>query len=271
MRATALCAPNGTRLPDAHYQLRWKPAAAATFAPEDSFALRDGGHTITGLPNGAEYRVFVATVPETPAAASSSGEVVWPFAELRGAPFPPPGAPQTRARTRWCRANWRLLDAPDNDGGTPILTYHLRWKPLVATSYAPADRAAVAAPALTYDITGLTDGAAYEVQIAAETIGGPGAYAAAVRGTPLLGVCDRSEEVHAEITLQTGRAGCAAVSAEDVRALTELDLSGGEIAALTANDFAGMRELQKLRLDGNELVNLPDGVFADLANCASCA
>ncbi|CAJ2377192.1 MAG: hypothetical protein IBGAMO2_50011 [Arenicellales bacterium IbO2] len=250
----------------AHYQLRWKPAAAATFAPEDSFALRDGGHTITGLPNGAEYRVFVATVPETPAAASSSGEVVWPFAELRGAPFPPPGAPQNARAdavvSGELAASW---DAPDNDGGTPILTYHLRWKPLVATSYAPADRAAVAAPALTYDITGLTDGAAYEVQIAAETIGGPGAYAAAVRGTPLLGVCDRSEEVHAEITLQTGRAGCAAVSAEDVRALTELDLSGGEIAALTANDFAGMRELQKLRLDGNELVNLPDGVFADLA------
>ena len=169
---------------NAHYQLRWKPAAAATFAPGDSHALRDTAHTISGLTNGVEYRVYVAAVPQTPSNTNSARENVWPFADAKAAPFPPPGAPQNVRVNPVSKSLSVVWSAPNDDGGKPIAKYRVRWKPLAATTFAPADRAEVAAPELRYDISGLTNGATYEVQVAAETSAGLGAYSGAVRGMP---------------------------------------------------------------------------------------
>ena len=57
---------------------------------------------------------------------------------------------------------------------------------------------------------------------------------------------------------------CADVTAEHLAAVTSLDLSGRDLSALQAGDFAGLDHLETLRLDNNRLTTLPHGVFAGL-------
>ena len=57
---------------------------------------------------------------------------------------------------------------------------------------------------------------------------------------------------------------CADVTAEHLAAVTSLDLSGRDLSALKAGDFAGLDHLETLRLDNNRLTTLPPGVFAGL-------
>ncbi|MDA7963024.1 MAG: fibronectin type III domain-containing protein, partial [Gammaproteobacteria bacterium] len=166
----------------AHYQVRWKPLGADAFAPGDAHASSGASYTITGLATGATYEVHVASVPGTPTAGSVFA--VWASSVARGGPPAAPGAPQSvqvRAENpRELSVSWA---APASDGGDPVVTYRLRWKAAEAAAYAPADRAAVNADTLAYAISGLADGGAYEVQVAAENAAIVGAYSAAVRGT----------------------------------------------------------------------------------------
>ena len=68
------------------------------------------------------------------------------------------------------------------------------------------------------------------------------------------------------IVAQTdGVESCAFVDADDLSAIRQLDLSERSIAALEADDFAGLNRLDELRLDGNALRSLPVGIFEDLA------
>ena len=57
---------------------------------------------------------------------------------------------------------------------------------------------------------------------------------------------------------------CADVTAEHLAAVTSLDLSGRDLSALKAGDFAGLDHLETLRLDNNRLTTLPKGVFTGL-------
>ena len=57
---------------------------------------------------------------------------------------------------------------------------------------------------------------------------------------------------------------CAAVTVKHLAAVTSLDLSGRDISALKAGDFAGLDHLETLRLDNNRLTTLPKGVFTGL-------
>ncbi|MDA7962906.1 MAG: fibronectin type III domain-containing protein, partial [Gammaproteobacteria bacterium] len=249
----------------AQYQLRWKLAAAATFAPEDALALGATRHTITGLQNGATYELRVATVPAAPV-ANMAANGMWGFAAARAAPFPPPSAPQNvrmlQAKPASLAVSW---SPPANNGGAPVFAYHLRWKLLSASDFAADDTAEVRAPALSYDITGLTNGEIYQVQVAAETLGGAGAYTASVQNFPQAGICDRTEQVHAEVVRQLALAGCAAVTDAHLRSIAEMNLQSKSISELTANAFAGMDNLEILRLHKNSLSALPAGLFSGLA------
>ena len=57
---------------------------------------------------------------------------------------------------------------------------------------------------------------------------------------------------------------CADVTAEHLATVTSLDLSGRDLSALKAGDFAGLDHLETLRLDNNRLMTLPSGVFVGL-------
>ena len=81
--------------------------------------------------------------------------------------------------------------------------------------------------------------------------------------TGAVGICGRTPAVHdALMALVPGASGCADVTAAQLAAITGLlDLSGQNITALAAGDFAGLPALTELGLYNNDLTTLPAGVF----------
>ena len=84
------------------------------------------------------------------------------------------------------------------------------------------------------------------------------------------GICERTKKVRDELLRLIGNnegtaVACADVTATHLAAITRtLDLSGQNIAALKAGDFAGLTSLTNLYLFNNALTTLPDDVFDDL-------
>ena len=80
------------------------------------------------------------------------------------------------------------------------------------------------------------------------------------------GICGRTEEVRDALLAQIpGGSDCAAVTDADLAAITDtLNLSGQNISALAAGDFAGLTGLTELYLNNNGLTTLPKDVFAGL-------
>ena len=80
------------------------------------------------------------------------------------------------------------------------------------------------------------------------------------------GICGRTDAVRdALMALVPGANGCADVTAAHLAAITGLlDLSGQNITALAAGDFAGLTALTELYLFDNDLTTLPDDVFDGL-------
>ena len=80
------------------------------------------------------------------------------------------------------------------------------------------------------------------------------------------GICGRTEEVRdALVALIPGVTECAAVTDANLAAITgPLDLSGQNITAVAAGDFAGLTGLIELYLNNNKLTTLRGDVFAGL-------
>ena len=80
------------------------------------------------------------------------------------------------------------------------------------------------------------------------------------------GICGRTEEVRDALVAQIpGVSDCAAVTDANLAAITgPLDLSGQNITALAAGDFAGLTALIELYLNNNKLTTLRGDVFAGL-------
>ncbi|MCY3588072.1 MAG: leucine-rich repeat domain-containing protein [Chloroflexi bacterium] len=83
---------------------------------------------------------------------------------------------------------------------------------------------------------------------------------------PELGICARTPALRDAIVAQIdGVHSCADIDADDLAAIRQLDLSERGIAALRADDFSGLTRLRELRLNGNALRSLPNGLFEGLA------
>ncbi|MCY4373533.1 MAG: fibronectin type III domain-containing protein, partial [Spirochaetaceae bacterium] len=131
------------------------------------------------------------------------------------------------------------------------------------------DLAGSGARTVSHALTGLTNETAYEVRVRARNANGAGVASAAVAATPRGGICLRTPMVRDAVLgalAARGRPGaCAQVTATHLASLAgSLDLSGQEIAALQAGDFAGLGALTGLDLSGNALAALPDGLLAGL-------
>ena len=160
-----------------NYRVRWKLASATNFAPADATTTgnRATSATITGLTNGSAYDVEVA-------AGNSNG--FGTAVTVQATPsVVAPDAPQSAAAAHGdseLRVSWA---APARNGGAAISNYRVRWKLASATNFAPGDAATVGATTLARTITGLTNGSAYDVEIAAQNSEGFGA-AATLQETP---------------------------------------------------------------------------------------
>ena len=80
-------------------------------------------------------------------------------------------------------------------------------------------------------------------------------------------VCDRTADVRdAIVAAVTGVSACANVTDAHLSRITELDLSGGSITALTlqSGDFSGLTGLQTLILKGITLSSLPADIYDGL-------
>ena len=84
------------------------------------------------------------------------------------------------------------------------------------------------------------------------------------------GICDRTQQVQDEIVelvaSAVGIGDCANIDATHLAGITELSLRLKSITSLKAGDFAGLTNLEHLRLDNNQLSTLPAGIFNGLTN-----
>lgn len=80
------------------------------------------------------------------------------------------------------------------------------------------------------------------------------------------GVCTRTPQVQDEIVKRAGVPRCTLVGAQDLAAITWLDLRGAGITSLQEGDFDGLTGMTRLSLGGNSLTAIPEGVFGGLTS-----
>jgi len=165
------------------YRIRWAVAGTT------DWINRDGGdgllvgslfvdRVISSLTDGVTYEIGVAAVN----AAGSSR-----FASIRGIPASKTGAPRDvtiEISDRTLRLSWR---APANNGGAAVSGYRVRWAQganSIAWIDPPGEAGRAVTGATQTDLTDLTNGAVYEVQVAAINPAGTGPFSGSTRGIP---------------------------------------------------------------------------------------
>ena len=169
------------------YDVRYIPAEenspGATWTEEqDVWTLGSLEHTITGLTNGVRYDLELRAV-------TSAGDGPW-SSTFSGTPRTTPDVPIVSLITPDGSTLTVAWDAPANTGGSAITSYDLRYIESSAVDKADAnwtvvdDAWATGSGALSYQISGLTGGTQYDVQVRAVTAAGDGPWSAAATGTP---------------------------------------------------------------------------------------
>ena len=83
---------------------------------------------------------------------------------------------------------------------------------------------------------------------------------------PTAGVCGRTPAVRDALIDHLAASHCGAVSVANLASITNLSLSGQDLTALAAGDFAGLTSLGTLSLTNTALTTLPGGVFDGLTS-----
>jgi hypothetical protein len=140
-----------------------------TFTAAESTAAST---TVTGLTNGTAYvfRVAAVNAAGTGAYAPASSEVT------PGVASAPTGLTATAGNAQIALA-WT---APSNTGASSITGYRVEYTP----SGGSAQTVSTGSTSTSYALTGLTNGTAYAVRVAAVNSAGVGAYTAASTATP---------------------------------------------------------------------------------------
>ncbi|MGR3985152.1 MAG: fibronectin type III domain-containing protein, partial [Gammaproteobacteria bacterium] len=152
------------------YQLRWKEAGSAEFAPGNAVttAADTTAYTITSINNGTTYLVQVA--------AQNTVEI-GDYAETQATPRTIPDAPtavQVENGAGFLKLTWT---APADTGGNAITSYAVQWaEGAGSTTWIGSGENGSAAAA--YTLGGLKGATTYEVQVAARNDAGRGAWSA---------------------------------------------------------------------------------------------
>jgi hypothetical protein len=162
----------GAPVTDYTVQYRTSPAGAWTTFAHTASATATA--TVTGLTNGTAYDFRVAAVNTSGAGTYST--------TVTATPATAPGAPTTLAGTPADGQVALTWTAPGSTGGAAITDYTVQYRTSPAGSWATfAD--AVSATA-TATVTGLTNGTAYDFQVAAANAAATGAYSTSTTVTP---------------------------------------------------------------------------------------
>ncbi|MFN0098684.1 MAG: beta strand repeat-containing protein [Gemmatimonadaceae bacterium] len=129
---------------------------------------------ITGLTNGTTYQVRLRAVNSAGAGAASAAVAGTPQA-----PISVPGAPTIGTITAGNTQLSVAFTAPASNGGAAITNYE--YSTDNGSTWTPRSPSSTASPLV---ITGLTNGATYQVRLRAVNSAGAGASSAAVSGTP---------------------------------------------------------------------------------------
>ena len=133
-------------------------------------------YTIDGLSNGTSYDIRVSAINAVGLGTASQPESATPVTT--------PGAPSVTALTAGNGQLTVTFAAPGNNGGTAITDYKVDYKATAASSWITFSHV-VSASTLTYVITGLTNGASYDVRVSALNAVGLGTASDSASGTPV--------------------------------------------------------------------------------------
>ncbi len=179
--------------PPSRFELRWRKVGSRkgwetttiswdSAAPVMNFGtvFRSWQQTLSGLDNNVRYEVGVS-------AANRAGYSPWAQAALAPCPrgstataraacntLTDPGKPRNFTLTSGNRTITASWEAPSTTGGSPIVSYIVRWNK-VGSDGTPAERV-VNAPALQLTITGLANTEHYWVEVAARNRARQGDY-----------------------------------------------------------------------------------------------
>jgi len=241
----------------AHYYLSWKRADADVWAPAAMTALSATSYTISNLSQGAAYDVRVSALHNVPNVEPGLGlnRHSWVARGARGAvSVGLPSVPQNLSATPGGGELALSWEPPADTGGASATTYNLRWKE-AGGAFAPADAAKTTVT--TYTLTGLTNGANYEVEIAASNITGDSAWSAPVSAA-LFGIdVNRDGAVTAADGILIARYLLGVTSGDG---LAEGQAGAGAAAQIAADIQNGMDGMA-LDVDGNGAVNATDGIL----------
>jgi len=150
------------------YTIRYKLTSASAWTEETDDA---SPYTITGLTNGSAYEVQVRAINAAGNGAYSTSSSATP-ATVPSAPAAPTLTPgNAQLSVAWT--------APSNNGGSSITGYTVRYKLTNEDTW--TERNVSTSPGT---ITGLTNGATYEVQVRGNNSIGEGTYSPSANGTP---------------------------------------------------------------------------------------
>ena len=159
------------------YKVRWADAGDASSylnTGEESGLDVPGGaaaisYTVSGLTDGTTYQVQVGAV-------YGGGDAHWSFAR-ESVPGELPGAPRNLTSTVGDGTITPEWAAPADDGGAAISGYRVRHSEGAGSSNWQPDADGASATETEYEISGLTNGTTYEIQVAAVNALGTGAWA----------------------------------------------------------------------------------------------
>jgi hypothetical protein len=160
--------------PITDYFVQYKVSGAESWTAFSDGTSTAASATVTGLTNGTAYVFRVAAVNGIGTGAYSSASAAF-------TPITTPGTPTSLSATEGNATLSLSWTAPTTNGGATITGYRVEYTPAGSS----AQTVNTGTTATTYELSGLVNGTAYTVRVAAINAAGAGSYSSPAYGTPV--------------------------------------------------------------------------------------